>query len=202
MSSPGSVTHWIGQLKSGERAAAEALWQQYCQRLVARARQRLAGAPRRAADEEDVALSAFDSFYRAAEQGRFARLHDRDDLWQLLVLITDRKAADALRHERRQRRGGGAVLDEAALGRGGSAEGPALADVAAQGPGPELAAQAAEELRRLLAALGDDELRRAALLKMEGHSVEEIAAAVGRVPRTVKRWLRLVRDTWEQELRA
>src|SRR5262249_15219134 len=34
----------------------------------------------RPADQEDVALSAFDSFYRAAEQGRFPRLHDRDDL--------------------------------------------------------------------------------------------------------------------------
>ena len=36
----------------------------------------------RLADEEDVALSAFDSFCRGAEQGRFPRLDDRDDLWQ------------------------------------------------------------------------------------------------------------------------
>jgi predicted transcriptional regulator len=35
---------------------------------------------------------------------------------------------------------------------------------------------------------------------MEGYTVEEIAAEVGRVPRTVKRWLRLIRRTWEQEL--
>jgi DNA-directed RNA polymerase specialized sigma24 family protein len=36
---------------------------------------------------------------------------------------------------------------------------------------------------------------------MEGYSVEEIAAQLGRVPRTVKRWLRLIRQIWEQELR-
>src|SRR5260370_11009577 len=113
MSSQGSVSHWIARLKVGDRPAPEHLWGRYYKELVARARHRLAGAPRRAADEEDVALSAFDSFYRAAEQGRFSRLHDRDDLWQLLVLITDRKACDAVRHERRQRRGGGKVLDEA-----------------------------------------------------------------------------------------
>jgi hypothetical protein len=67
------------------------------------------------ADEEDVALSAFDSFCRGAEKGRFPRLQDCDDLWQLLFMITTRKAADLVEHERRQKRGGGLVLDEAML---------------------------------------------------------------------------------------
>jgi DNA-directed RNA polymerase specialized sigma24 family protein len=35
---------------------------------------------------------------------------------------------------------------------------------------------------------------------MEGYSVEEIAAQLGRSPRTVKRWLRLIRQTWKREL--
>jgi hypothetical protein len=58
---------------------------------VVRARHKLRGVPRRAADEEDVALSAFDNFCRAAEHGRFPDLADRDDLWQLLLVLTDRK---------------------------------------------------------------------------------------------------------------
>jgi hypothetical protein len=37
--------------------------------------------------------------------------------------------------------------------------------------------------------------------KMEGYTVAEIAAEKGRVPRTVQRWLRLIRRTWEQEAR-
>ena len=40
-----------------------------------------------------MALSAFDSFCRAAERGHFTDLGDRDDLWQQLVVITDRKVA-------------------------------------------------------------------------------------------------------------
>jgi len=36
-----------------------------------------------------VALSAFDSFCRAVDQGRFPRLNDRHDLWQILMLIAD-----------------------------------------------------------------------------------------------------------------
>jgi DNA-directed RNA polymerase specialized sigma24 family protein len=202
MSIPGSVTLWIAQLKAGAGDAARALWERYFRRLVFLARDRLAGVPRRAADEEDVALSAFDSFCLAVKRGRFPDLHDRDDLWQLLMVITERKACDLANYERRQRRGGGKVLDEAALREGdASAEDAPLARVPGPEPSPEFALQTAEECRRLLDLLGDDHLRQTALLKLEGNSVEEIATQMGVVPRTVKRWLRLIRQTWEQELR-
>src|SRR5205823_11454003 len=104
MSSPGSVTYWIGQLKAGDPAVARELWERYFQRLVGLARKKLQHAPRRAADEEDVALSAFDSFCRRAEQGQFPRLDDRNDLWQVLLMITGRKACDLVEHERREKR--------------------------------------------------------------------------------------------------
>jgi hypothetical protein len=88
MSTVSSVTQWVNRLQAGDRAAAQKLWEGYFQRLVRLARQKLRGTPRRARDEEDVALSAFDSFCRGAEAGRFPRLGDRADLWQLLVVIT------------------------------------------------------------------------------------------------------------------
>src|SRR6516164_6398408 len=94
-----SVTPWIDRLKAGDPDAAQKLWERYFRRLLGLARRKLGAAPRRAADEEDVALSAFDSFCRAAEQGRFPRLSDRSDLWQLLVLLTARKAFDLAQHE-------------------------------------------------------------------------------------------------------
>jgi DNA-directed RNA polymerase specialized sigma24 family protein len=200
MSSPGSVTCWIHQLKAGERAATQPLWEIYFQRLVARAGRRLAGVPRRAADEEDVALSAFDSFCRAAEHGRFSQLHDRHDLWQLLVVLTDRKAANLAKAERCQKRGQGKVLDEAAAaGPPGTAGDSPLAAILSQEPSPEFAAQVAEECQRLLNLLGDPELQRLALLKMEGYTVEEIARQLGCVARTVKRRLQLIRRMWEQQ---
>src|SRR5436190_81378 len=67
MSSAGSVTHWIGQLKAGSPAAAQKLWEGYFQKMIGLARRKLQGLPRRAADEEDVALSAFNSFCLGAE---------------------------------------------------------------------------------------------------------------------------------------
>jgi DNA-directed RNA polymerase specialized sigma24 family protein len=58
----------------------------------------------------------------------------------------------------------------------------------------------AEEYGRLLGLLGDTNLQTVAMRKMEGFTVEEIGAELGRVPRTVKRWLRLIRQMWEKEL--
>src|SRR5215467_2601842 len=134
MSSPGSVTHWLGLLKAGDHAAAQPLWERYFQHLVSLARSRLWGAPKRMADEEDVALSAFDSFCRGAAEGRFPQLLDRNDLCQLLVLITARKAIHLLQHERRQKRGGGKVQAETELA--GTDEEPLLAQLIGQEPTP------------------------------------------------------------------
>ena len=51
------------------------------------ARKRLANRPRLGADAEDVALSAFDSFFRGAEAGKFPKLQDRDDLTEREVVV-------------------------------------------------------------------------------------------------------------------
>jgi DNA-directed RNA polymerase specialized sigma24 family protein len=201
MSNAGSVTCWISELKAGQRAAAQPLWQRYFEKLVARARHKLRGMPRRVADEEDVALSAFNSFCRAAEQGRFPDLADRDDLWQLLLLLTDRKAIDLARRERSGKRGGGKVVEKSA-GLDSSAGQGLLSGMVDGEPTPEFAAQFADECQRLLGLLGDATLQRVALLKMEGYTIEDIAAQRRVVPRTVKRWLQLIRQIWEKELSA
>ena len=195
MSSPGSVTVWIAELRAGDSLAAQRLWEGYFRRLVELARHKLLGRPRAAADEEDVALSAFDSFFRGVGEGRFSQLLDRDDLWQLLVMLTARKAYRLIRHEGRQKRGGGAVRHLSAL----ADEASSVAEVVGREPTPEFAALVAEECRLRLEALGDAELRAVALAKMEGHSNAVIAARLGVVERTVERRLGLIRKLWGEE---
>jgi RNA polymerase sigma factor (sigma-70 family) len=190
MSAPASVTQWIMELHAGDRAAAQKLWEAYYRRLVDLARRRLRALPRAAADEEDVALSAFDSFCRGAEQGRFPRLDDRDDLWQVLLVLTRRKAADLIEHEGRGKR------DWRRREAAAAAERSPLAGLAAPEPDPVFAAQVAEECQRLLDALGDDQLRAIAVRKMEGHTNEEVAALLGCSLATVERRLRLIRAEW------
>ncbi len=199
MSTEETVTQWLEQLQAGDQAAAQKLWECYFRRLVGLARARLQGLPRRAArDEEDVALSAFNSFCLGAERGRFPQLQDRDNLWRLLVTLTARKAQRLVRDEHRQKRGGGAVLGESELQAPG--ETPAgLQQVTSREPTPAFAAQVAEEYERLLTVLGDDELRSIAVGKMEGDTNGEIAARLGCALSTVERRLALIRRIWDQE---
>jgi DNA-directed RNA polymerase specialized sigma24 family protein len=194
MSTSGSVSHWIAQLKAGEHAAVQELWDRYFPRLVGLAYQMLQGTSRRVADEEDVALSAFASLCLGVERGRFPQLLDRQDLWHLLLVITRRKALRQVRYEHRQKRGG------AAAGAHGAPEEACLVQILSREPTPAFAAQVAEEYERLLATLGDPELRSIAVYKMEGNTTEEIAAKLKRPPRTVERRLQLIRKLWEQEL--
>ena len=201
MSAPDSVANWLVQLRRGDASAAQRLWDRYFPRMVALARRRLHGAGRREADEEDVALSAFHSLCQGAVQGRFPRLADRDDLWQLLVVITVRKAADLMQREGRLKRGGGRLRGESAL------LGPpaaALTDVGLEQvvgnePTPAFAAEVAEECGRLFEQLEDPGLRVLALLKMEGYTNEESSRHLDCALTTVERRLRLIRKVWEGE---
>jgi DNA-directed RNA polymerase specialized sigma24 family protein len=188
MSSPGSVTHWIHQLKDGDADAAQKLWEAYFHRLVGLARKRLQGNACRAADEEDVALSAFASFCRRAEGGLFPQLSNRDNLWQLLVVITARKAIDLRVRDARVKHGGGVDQADPAL----------LEEVIGREPTPEFAAMVADECQQLLAALQEGNLRQIALWKMEGYTNEEIAGKVACAVPTVERRLRLIRKVWQQ----
>lgn len=195
MEPSGSITHWIGRLKAGDAAAAEALWRVTAGPMAGLARRRLRGAAGGrplGGDEEDVALSAFGDLCRGAGGGAFPLLGGRDSLWALLATITRRKATALLRREGRQRRGGPP---------GERPDGP-VPDSPDPRPGPESALLFAEECERLLASLPDPSLRAVALARLEGRTAEQIAESLGCVPRTVERKLRLIRDIWGREARG
>jgi DNA-directed RNA polymerase specialized sigma24 family protein len=198
MESPNSVTLWLEQLRGGDRSAAGKLWGAYFGRLVRFARKKLRGTPRRVADEEDVALSAFDSFCRRAEQGQFPDLADCDNLWPLLVLITERKAIDLVQHQSRAKRGRGQVRGESGLApTGADSSQPGWDRLKGKEPTPAFAAQVSEAFQNLLACLPDEDLRAIALWKMEGYTNAEIAQMQGCAAVTVERRLRLIRRCWE-----
>jgi DNA-directed RNA polymerase specialized sigma24 family protein len=200
MAAKGSITRWIDLLKVGDGLAAQRLWERYFQRLVWLARQKLQGKRPRAADEEDVALSAFQSFCRRASQGRFPGLDDRHNLWRLLVVITARRAWDLMESERCQKRGGGKVSGESVLMQraGATNSDKGMGEVVGDEPTPEFAAQVAEEFQRLLDQLESAELRAVAIWKMEGFTNGEIAAKLGCVEGTVERRLRVIRTIWKK----
>jgi DNA-directed RNA polymerase specialized sigma24 family protein len=196
MDEQGEVTCWLAALKGGDAEAAGPLWEHYCGLLLAVARRHLADAPRRAADVEDVALSAFASFCRGVEGGRFSPLEDRDDLRQVLLMLTARKAADWRRHEQCQKRGGGELRGESGLvGPGGEG---GLGEVVGGEPSPAQVAEVAEQFRRMLEALPNEDLRKLVLGKFEGYTNQELADRFGFSLAKVERKLNLVREIWER----
>ncbi len=192
------LTVWLAPLKGGDPEAVRRVWEAAFPKLVSLARKRLLTISRAAADEEDLALSAFASFCRGAEQGRFPRLDDRTDLWQVLLMLVHRKAVTAARRETREKRGGGRTVQASAVAHDEAAD--PLASIRTGEPPPDTAALVAEECDRLLKMLTDPTLRDVALWKMEGYTNAEIAKKIGRVEGTVERKLALIRQTWEGEV--
>src|SRR5262245_12939433 len=90
MSDDHSISQWIIHLQASDPRAAQQFWDRFIDRLLRLARRKLGRLPRRAADEEDVAVSVFAAALQGISEGRFSKLDDRHDLWQILVMLTER----------------------------------------------------------------------------------------------------------------
>lgn len=159
------------------------------------ARLRLQGSNVAFSDEEDVVVSVFESFYRAAGNGRFPNLSDRNDLWRLLLKMAARKIIDKHRHSQRIRRGG----EEDILPMIGDND-RAIIQVIGNAPSPEMVLMMTESCDQLLGHLKDEKLKEIAIGKMEGYSNAEIAARCNCSERTIERRLHLIREKCRQEI--
>lgn len=189
------ITHWIELVKEGDSIAAHQLWGHYFDRLVRAVRQKLQGQNRAVSDEEDIVASVFESFYQAAEIGRFPDLSDRDELWRLLLKMSARKIIDKRRHDQRQRRGAGARVHSLNSGQ----DPQAVLEVVGNEPTPEMVAMMAETVEQFFSQLALGQLRDIAVAKLEGASNAEIAQQLQCSERTIERRLHLIREKCKQE---
>jgi hypothetical protein len=92
------------------------LWNRYFQQVLCLARRNLVGRTQTTAlDEEDVAVSVLGDLFIKLQEGGYRDLSNRDELWQLLVVITIRKTAVAARLENTLKRGRGRVALESEM---------------------------------------------------------------------------------------
>jgi RNA polymerase sigma factor (sigma-70 family) len=190
--SDGSVSRWLPGLAAGESGSTQQIFERYFEQLLRVARGRLTGALRRLADEEDVVISAFYSFFEGANQGRFPRLNDRFDLWRLLLLLTVRKIGMQARRATAEKRGGGGQSD-------GDSAVAQLEEIVSQEPTAEMVHMAAEEYQRLLTTVGDPLSSQVVDLKLAGYRNSEIALRLQCSERTVERKLERIRDVLRKE---
>jgi RNA polymerase sigma factor (sigma-70 family) len=194
----GSVTGMLLGLRSDDPvvrdAAARQIWDRYFRDLLALARNNLDKRIRLRTDEEDVAQSMFKSFCLRQQRGEFD-LAGRDELWKLPVTITLRKARNAAKAQRREKRD---VNRERTLYAGDetASGGWVLEQMEADDPSPAVAAELNEALERRLQALGDPKLREIALWRLQGETNGEIAGRLNCTDRTVERRLARIRSLW------
>jgi RNA polymerase sigma factor (sigma-70 family) len=180
----GSVSLLYEEVRNGDQQAVAELWKRFLPRLLGLARKALKGREMRHADSDDIVQSAFLSFWRGAAAGQFDHPASRESLWNLLGVITVRKARKLIEREQTAKRGGGRHADGAA-----TRPEPAAPDTVAF---DALCSELFESL--------DDELQGFAALRMMGHTNREVAEMLGCSERKVERKLQLIRAVWEDEL--
>ncbi len=195
----GEFTQLLDRVREGDEQAIAKLWQDYYQQLVRIAAKRLPPNLRRTGDEEDIALSAFHSFIAGIRRDQFPDLSGPDNLWGLLITFTGRKVHAHLRHQTRQKRGGGNVRGESVfMDRGDDRRAAGIGNVTGQTLPADIRAELAEACDRLLDRLDDEQLKQIAVMRMDGFLVDEISDRLELSKRAVERRLQLIRRIWTE----
>lgn len=198
--SPQEFADLLDSVRDGDDQAIAKLWDDYYQQLVRIAAKRLPTNLRRTGDEEDIALSAFNSFIAGIRQDNFPDLSGRDNLWGLLITLTGRKVHAHLRHQTRQKRGGGTVRGESVfLDHAGDLKAGGIGGVTGDSQPADIHAELAEACDELLSQLDDVQLKQIAVMRMDGYLVDEIAERLELSKRAVERRLQLIRRTWTEQ---
>ena len=190
------ITVWISEAQNADPQAAQRIWDEYFERLIVYAKKKMSGLPRRSADEEDVALSAMNSFFEGVQQGKFLP-KDRDELWKLLATITVRKATREWRKHYSQKRGGGEVRGESVFHAAAQqTSGFGINEAMAPDNLPVMSRYLTATCEEMLEVLGDDALKTVAKLRLEGFSNDEISEELQVSRATIKRKLAKIREIW------
>jgi DNA-directed RNA polymerase specialized sigma24 family protein len=194
----------LEQFKQGNKAAADELFAQYFDRTVRAARRRIARRPTAGVESEDIALSAFESIWKKADQMQFDRfdLQDSNEFWRLLCTIIRFKAEQHVRKAHAKKRGGGRVFGESVFSNlnADHSTTPGIGGYKDDGFTPHELVAFKDGHAKFMQVLQDAVLAEIATLRMEDHTVSEIAAHFGKSDRWVKRKLALIRQIWSEEI--
>jgi RNA polymerase sigma factor (sigma-70 family) len=190
---PGSISKAIALLGQTDEQSAQLLWDRFFKRLCRFAQGKIYKRHRRWLDPEDIAGSAMFALMDGLKHGRFHSVEDRDQLWQMLVMITARKAANKAEFLDREKRGGKRTRGDSALNGQGLDN---LSEYIDETDDPAKLVEIEMTCRELLVALPDDSYREIALMRMAGHSNQEIGKTLGCSTRTIDRKLNAIREVW------
>ncbi len=181
----------VARWSAGDERAAEVLVGRYTGRLLALARAHLSSRLVARLDPEDVVQSAYRSFFVDAKRDRFV-LERSGDLWRLLAAITMNKLHRQVARERAAKRS-----PDRERSFGGESSFLNLSPEAAAGePSAQEAIAVVEELELILRRFNPLQ-RRMIELRLQGHTIKEIAEDVDRS----ERYVHAVLDDLKRRLR-
>ncbi len=183
-----NISDLVSRCRAGNEEAATILFRWHLDKLIALVRSRLSQKLNSRMDPEDILQSAYRSFFGGLVDGKF-KVERSDELWSLLAAITLHKLyRQVARHTAKKR----TVQRERPIHQDDSLLG-VEPELVAELPTPAQAAAVVEELEHVMDRL--DTLEQTMLqLRLEGYTVEEIAAKVDRSERTVRRLLEKIKD--------
>lgn len=191
----GSISRAISQTGEMDERSAQLLWNRFFERLCRFADRKIYDRHRRMLDPEEIAGSAMFALMDGLKKGNFHKVKDRDQLWQMLVTITGRKAINKAKHLDRDKRGGKLTRGESALGGVGLAN---LEQYIDECDDPAKFVEIEMTCHELLLSLPDDVYREIALMRLAGFSNQEIANKLGCSTRTIDRKLIAIREVWNE----
>jgi RNA polymerase sigma-70 factor (ECF subfamily) len=180
MAADQSFTMLLERVRCRDDEAARVVFQRFSQRLFRLAGDQLDSWVRQKADAEDVVQSVYRTVFARLAEGQY-ELADWNGLWGLLTLITVRKCINRAEHFQAARRDGRRELSL-------SAPHHQPLELVDREPTPLEVATLSDLTSSLLAGL-DDRDQTIFLLTLDGHSIPDISARVGRSERTVHRKL-------------
>ncbi len=190
----GSVTHWIADLKKNEDTDAQRkIWERFVDRLVRFANRKLQHSTCRVVDADDIANMAFANFFQKSPED-FEQLVNRNDLWQILVVMAERRVIDQIRKESSRKHGGGRVVTESMIQDNGDERQSGLDGLAGNTIPPDFDLMLLEEAEGRLNSLPDEDLRQVAVERMQGLRNREIADKMSISLRSVERKVSEIRD--------
>jgi RNA polymerase sigma-70 factor (ECF subfamily) len=182
----------MAQLRHGQNEAAARVFDRFAQRLITLARKQLDQHILQKMDPEDVVQSVFRSFFARNATGQLGDFETWDNLWGLLVIMTQRKCGRRMDYFHAARRD---------VDREVSPEPPTDQSSSNLGfpddePTPLEAAMLTETIEYLMNSL-EDRHRQILALSLQGYAPAEVSSQVGCTERTVYRVLARVKEWLE-----
>lgn len=190
---PGSISRVIATSGQLDEESAQLLWDRFFERLCRFATGKIYQRHRRHVDPEDIASSAMLALMDGLNDGRFQSVENRDQLWQMLVMIAARKSINKGKHLDRKKRGGKKAKGGSAFNGDGINN---LVEFIDHSEDPAKLVEVEFTCRELLSALPNDNYREIALMRLSGFNNQEIGDKLGCSTRTIDRKLLTIREVW------